>query len=690
MTKSYVPFFLGLYDAIFADCVCQYPSLSVELERDQQRLSLASEKRGDRVFTIDLPAIGKEFESNLRSRFIHHSNSTVRWCREWDSEGNSKPADNASLNEDVLPLHGKRKGIPIPRLFGGLWMRVFGSDGLLLNDPDVNAIFFLRQFYNAVKKVELQCPDTAVFAAVEEFVKIEETMRLPTNDWVGDYIESMKHVHLLDECASVEARLPLFNCGGGLNHNLSDEAITALNKIQHFADIIISSFGDFNPEHWSFKHGPGAVADAKKGDKYAFPTWPRKLEQTFASDFCAFAHYSDWAEFANSDNQEGRFSLNESPSKLISVPKTQKGPRLIAAEPTSHQWCQQSVKSFLETSVASTVLGSAINFADQGTSRNAALVASQTGKHATIDLSSASDRLSLWCVERIFRSNFSLLKALHSARTRWLVNNIDKKQPRFIKLRKFASQGAAVTFPVQTIVYAIVSIGIVLADKTRVCDFTRYSPGDIRDACQEVQVFGDDIIIPSHLTGVLIEVLQYLGLRVNTSKSFSEGNFRESCGMDAYAGHDVTPAYLRHIGSPTQPESICSLVACSNNFFKKGLFHASEFIQKHAMGLFNLKIPVVGVDSGLFGWASFCGSDYSVLKSRWNHVLQREEYQTHLPFGKVARGIQPWQSTLLQYFTENRPYESHWTDHLRDPRNWAAGWIAGVTVKIRLRWAVSG
>jgi hypothetical protein len=684
MTKSYVSFFSGLYDAIFADCVCQYPGLSVELGRDQKRLKTASEKRGDHVFTIDLPAIGKEFETNLSSRFIRTVIKRIP-KRNTDCHVLSEPVMYEEF-ADVLPLHGRRTGSPIPRLFGGLWLLVFDSDGLLLDDPDVNAIFFLRQFYYAVKKVELQCPSAAVFAAVEDFVKIEEAMRHPTNDWLGDCMEPSKQVHLHDDIATVVPSLPLFG-GGGKLHNLSSEAIESLSAIQLIADMAISQFGDFNPNDWSFKHGPGAVADAKKGNKYEFPTWPRKLEQTFASDIFAFANYSDWAEFANSDNQEGRFSLNESPSKLISVPKTQKGPRLIAAEPTCHQWCQQSLKSFLEAGVANTFLRSAISFADQNESRTAALTASRTGWNATIDLSSASDRLSLWTVERVFRGNSPLLRALHSARTRWLINGIDKKQPKFIKLRKFASQGAAVTFPVQTIVYALISIGCVL---TATPGFGRkmLSRDAIENAAREVRVFGDDIIVPVHVTGRLIEVLQYLGLRVNMSKSFMEGNFRESCGMDAYAGQDVTPAYLRHIGSPTQPESICSLVACSNNFQRKGLFHAAEFIQKHTTSIFNLKIPVVGIDSGLFGWASFCGSDTKGLKARWNHHLQREEHQIHLPFGKVARGVQSWQTTLLQYFTENRPTTSHWTDHLRDPKNWAAGWIAGVTVKIRLRWTL--
>jgi len=686
MTKSYVSFFLGLYNAILADSVCQYPYLAVELRRDQKRLSEVASKRGEHLFTIDLPAIGKEFEANLKIGYISIKERLIPVKDQFtDLDGTVHHCQSYTRVPDVLPLHGKRARTMIPRLFGGLWSLVFDANtGKLLNDPDVNAIFFLRQLYYAAKKVELQCPDTAVFAAVEEFVKIEEMMRHPTNDWLGDYMVTHRGVHLCDELTRKD--LPLFKA----EHcdDPSAEMIQALNTCQHVADSITSEFGEFEPAAWSFKHGPGVVADAKKGDKYLFPTWPSKLETTFPSSDFAFANYSEWAEWVSKGHLDGRLSHHEVPSKLICVPKTQKGPRLIAAEPTSHQWCQQAIRAYLESSVARTVLACSINFKDQAFSRYAALTASRDRKSATIDLSSASDRLSLWTVERMFRANPSLLLALHSARTRWLVNNIDKKQPKFIKLRKFAAQGAAVTFPVQTIIYTLIAIGVGLSVEYGTGNNGRYTRKQLVAIAQGVRVFGDDIIVPNSHAGILIEVLQYLGLSVNIAKSFTEGNFRESCGMDAYDGYDVTPAYLRRIGNPSQPESIDSVVECSNNFFKKGLWHAAHYLQSQVMAIFKLKIPVVSSSSGLFGWTSFCGNDYSELKSRWNRDLQSEQYLSHTPVGVVKKGSQSGESSLHQFFTEVKPYVSSWSDHLRDPQQWSHGWIARAAVKIRLRWSL--
>jgi hypothetical protein len=54
-------------------------------------------------------------------------------------------------------------------------------------------------------------------------------------------------------------------------------------------------------------------------------------------------------------------------------------------------------------------------------------------------------------------------------------------------------------------------------------------------------VFGDDIIVPSECAEFVIDDLESFGLLVNRTKSFWRGAFRESCGVDAYNGVDVTP-----------------------------------------------------------------------------------------------------------------------------------------------------
>lgn len=60
-----------------------------------------------------------------------------------------------------------------------------------------------------------------------------------------------------------------------------------------------------------------------------------------------------------------------------------------------------------------------------------------------------------------------------------------------------------------------------------------------------ISVYGDDIIAPSPMFTDLVSALEFCGFRANSTKSFAEGPFRESCGAHWYGGLDVKPFYIR-------------------------------------------------------------------------------------------------------------------------------------------------
>jgi hypothetical protein len=92
-------------------------------------------------------------------------------------------------------------------------------------------------------------------------------------------------------------------------------------------------------------------------------------------------------------------------------------------------------------------------------------------------------------------------------------------------------------------------------------------------------VYGDDIIVPVDWLGTVKRLFEGLFLRINTTKTHSQGKFRESCGMDAWDGYDVTvPHVLRFIGQGKHRPTP-QVIEASNNFFSKGLWHASEYLR---------------------------------------------------------------------------------------------------------------
>ncbi|DAD49968.1 RNA-directed RNA polymerase [ssRNA phage Zoerhiza.2_27] len=609
MTKGLDFDFLGLYQAILADCEVYLPNRHVQWERDLNRLVSLYKHRGPSIFTIDLPALGKSLDLSLANR---------------------------SLNLEGLNHSGSRHpNSKIPRLFWGLWSLLFDDAGCLKDDVDPNVVLFLRTLLYAGKNFKSDCSPRYLYEAIGEFYAIESQMAPPSQIWDGDGsdLEPSGLGHLCDLSPWVldPDVQPLLQ-GGDIND--------LLRTVQRTADMVSAQFGWFDPAETFFRHGPGAVSDLTGGSyKYDFPTWSDRLESVFP-----------WSEYGTTGLGLGFGSdttitprADEGASALKAVPKSMKGPRLIAAEPTSHQWIQQGIAWWLSSNLERTLLRDSIDFRSQRKSRELALAGSLTGRYATIDLKSASDRISCHLVQRIFRRNLTLLRPMIVSRTRYMTNDEDKSRERLIKLRKFSTQGSALTFPIQSIIFATVAIGVgKFLNPTR----------DYKWLGRQVQVFGDDIIVPNHWEPSVRVTLELLGLRVNVTKTFSKGNFRESCGMDAWEGHDVTPPHILSGYRESDPGTLGSLIAVSNNFYLKGFWRAADWIVSSVPPAIRNKIAVVGPTSGVFGLVSRCGGHLaSSLKKRWNGDLHREEVRLLCISAKSKTVKQNKASALLQYFT---------------------------------------
>ncbi|DAD51413.1 RNA-directed RNA polymerase [ssRNA phage Esthiorhiza.2_12] len=601
MKSRQVSVLLHVFEGIIKDAIRTYPELKESFLKDYERIALYSEIRGLCVFTLDLP--------NLDSLLLR-SFETGRLCLEG-------------------PLsHAVSKGTKVPRLFSGLWLRVFERDSSLKLDPDVNAILDLRTLCSFGKKLHVECSQDRINATLENYHDVERTLREPTLQWDRDSLGFGRVADIsLTDCVSLPSacRLPDSgfmhdSAGPGDEHDgLRDRFL--LQQCQHVADIIVESLGYFDPLSYSaqlerddrgigFKHGPGAVADMmKQHEKSSFPLWPHKLESLFP--------FQDCGKTAGNDRD---LPLNhELASRLICVPKSAKAPRLIAAEPVQHQWCQQITWRWLESRLLDTYNGDFIDFRRQSASADMVIQASLDRKCATVDLSDASDRLSCWTVERVFRTNKSVLRALHAARTRYLKDEISSKgSSLFIKLNKFASQGTATTFPVQSIVFLVIAIASAIGDG-------KVTKESILRCRHQVRVYGDDIIIPSHGYVRLVRIMELLQLKVNMAKSYVHGRFRESCGTDGFAGYDVTPVKPKVIVADG-PTSCQAVIDTSNNLFCKGYWNASQHLISTLPPHIQRGLRIVGRNEvGLHGLTSFCGSDESHLKKRWNSRLHRFE-----------------------------------------------------------------
>lgn len=200
-------------------------------------------------------------------------------------------------------------------------------------------------------------------------------------------------------------------------------------------------------------------------------------------------------------------------NKVTVVPKNAKTDRVIAIEPRWNVFFQKGFGSMLRRCLTR----SGQNLDDQSLNQRLAQEGSASGRYATIDLSSASDCVSLELVRELLPEKLChLLELCRSPRAfyegTWHLNE------------KFSSMGNGYTFELESLIFLSV----------------------VRSICgDDVSVYGDDIIVPSSFSQEVIESLRMLGFQPNSEKTFSTGPFRESCGGDFFNGVNVTPIYWK-------------------------------------------------------------------------------------------------------------------------------------------------
>ncbi len=626
-SNSYAEFILGLFRAQFNDCALQYPALSKEFDRDLTRLSSAVEFHGIRFVLDVMPSFRKHFDKCLAKERLTLSH---------------------------LPHFGSwKKGFVIPRFLRGLTMRVFDVNGELKPDPDLQAIRMLRQLLGVARRLRVSCSPKASSDAVREFIRTDLEVKKGDLDWSSYFDPEVVEAWRGSFRDLYHTKTP---SGQGTFPwvDVSSLPYGQAECIQQVADRITSCLGVFDPMEVKFRHGPGAVSDQPFGHhKYDFRNWPDRLDEVFPMADFAVANYANWEDSTLYKVTDAELR-KEYPAKLLAVPKTIKTPRLIASEPTSLQWCQQAIRSFLYDGIARSPFSSFIDFRRQELNGVLALRASHRGSHSTIDLSSASDRISCWHVERLFRRSPSLLNALRATRSLHIEQEICRRLPKHHVLRKYSTMGNATTFPVQSIFFLAVALGTL--HFVRGLRVTSRSIKDLGEL--EVRVFGDDIIVPNDCAGSTIAALGALGLRVNPDKTFLTGRFRESCGVDAYGGYDVTTVSVLDVPKRAKPGSVVSNVDVQRNLCERGFIETAAFVRRAVERLGAYKLRTVKHGSGSFGWYPDFADEPRSFKTRWNKSLQIMEMRCHGLKAKTDSQPSEGSAALLQFFSQRAEGET--------------------------------
>lgn len=522
--------------------------------------------------------------------------------------------DRALTGEISLDCTGFKTQFGVPIFMGSLFKRVFAHDGLVLPTPCVYCIATIRQVLLALSKYELPYEQDQEEKVIEQFEK--------TEDELLDISLRLSHL-----ASNVDSNVPTsrqrFDFGG--KGYVIARARTRLARL----------FASFDHKDITPSHGPGAVSTKEQlWDKWKFTSVSSRIAHTYAVDEYFYSSPTHLV-----DDLQGFYALKEqeNSARVVLVPKDSRGPRLISCEPLEFQWVQQGLSRAIVGHVEKHPLTRcSVNFTDQCPNRIAALYGSQNGRYATLDLKEASDRVSIGLVQLLFPD--PLLGALLDCRS------LSTELPggKVLFLNKFAPMGSALCFPILALcIWSILTAGAPDA-------YTR----------ERILVYGDDVIVPTAFSRDAIELLEAFGLLVNRAKSCTSGFFRESCGLDAFAGVDVTPLKMRTVWSSHRcPHVLASWISYANSFWQKRYYNMYWYIADKLFKVYG-SIPERVRSTDPLSLAVVPEHLRPSLR-RWNSKLQKLEHKViSIRPVRINREIAGW-SMLLRYFTEGQRQPAH-------------------------------
>lgn len=334
---------------------------------------------------------------------------------------------------------------------------------------------------------------------------------------------------------------------------------------------------DYNYNEFCPKHGPGSVAEYEGrnvGIAAKFAAFKTDARLDYFCNQVIGVPFEEWMPSITDSNADVRQKgIEWRTSELILVPKSMITNRLISKEPAVLQYFQQGVSRCTNEYIRNHPFLRRIYCRErQDLSQRMAWDGSMFGDYATIDLSAASDSVTLELVKRVFRGT-ALLPGLICTRSDYTLMPDGTK----LKLAKFAPMGSCNCFDTEVLVFSAI------------CELARRKTGSRK----LFRVFGDDIVCPREYAKLVLKLLARLHFKVNEKKSYSNSvllNFREACGGEFFNGEDVCPLRLSRgwqiasfrdikflVDGKCQyrrmsPKEYCSNIGLINRLFEKGFF----------------------------------------------------------------------------------------------------------------------
>lgn len=413
------------------------------------------------------------------------------------------------------------------------------------------ALASLLESRNHLAVVTLPMPDPSAYVSAKDFALDYQAWTLLRK---ADFLETGvdRAGAALTSFLDAEKNCLILNQNGGFSpfvpdrhanpHLIDSDLSQAFGAVIHTAEAkirkVLGKF-DWDKVHKRFGFSGGATTRLSRRCGSPFYKLQGKPEVTRGAallSVCVLELERGWKKGRNLDlmNYESWVTIQKG-SHATTVPKNAKTDRFICKEPCMNMYIQRGFGGYIRSKLK----GVGVDLDDQTHNQRLALEGSVDGSLATVDLKAASDSISLSLVQQLLpsdwfeamcmvRSEYTLLKDKDFPNLKGSLggSGLNTGSGHWHRLEKISSMGNGYTFELESLIFWALTESVVELSKVP----------DTR-----IGVYGDDIICSSLCADRLIEVLAYCGFTTNHEKTFVDGPFRESCGLHAFKGRDVTP-----------------------------------------------------------------------------------------------------------------------------------------------------
>lgn len=362
---------------------------------------------------------------------------------------------------------------------------------LLIEDGSVKAKYLLSQFLTKFCQTDAQSASSRRSAAITKWLSTEDLNR-STNRRLASFGQS-KTVEILP--------------------GLSVKRF--LDKVASVVADVLPWTPSLDPANCGFSGG----ASTSKGRRHSHPAvkFLTKADITRPAEplFRAVTAGTRWAAHLETPGLDPRFVHG---NVMFTVPKNSEIDRCACKEPDLNMFLQKGFGN----QIRFLLKRKGIDLNNQAINQELARKGSVDGSLMTLDLSSASDSVTLELVRRVLPSDWFYYLNLVRSHVTEIDGEVHTNE-------MFSSMGNGFTFELESLLFYSITRAVAYF-------------GGHRGA---ISVYGDDIIAPSTMADDLVSCLAFCGFRTNPDKSFWEGPFRESCGAHWHGGLDVSPFYIR-------------------------------------------------------------------------------------------------------------------------------------------------